>query len=63
MKMINNLSVVQKKILQTAADVLSIFAAYLCSLLLRLGGIIPTEYFSTFLYTIGPIIVVHIVLY
>lgn len=62
-KMINNLNIVTKRILQIAADIISIFVAYFCSLLLRLGGIIPAEYFSTFLYTIGPIIVVHIVLY
>lgn len=62
-KMRVHLNIRFKIMLQIAADMLSVFGAYLCSLLLRFGGAIPPEHISAFLNTIIPIIVVHIVLY
>lgn len=58
-----NLNIKIKKILQIVADIISIFAAYLCSLLLRFGGAIPAEHMSVFFQTVIPIIIIHIAAY
>lgn len=49
-----------KVILQLLADFLTVIVSYLCSLLLRFGGIIPDEYWIPFLQTIIPIAALYI---
>lgn len=65
MRLINKFTVhiFAKKAIQIAADAVCIFAAYICSLLLRFGGTIGPEYLSVFFPSIGPIILIHIVAY
>ena len=55
--------ILMKKIIQISADVVCIFAAYICSLLLRNGGVIPPDQLSVFFPTIAPIILIHIAAY
>lgn len=52
-----------KKLIQIAADVVCIFAAYICSLLLRFGAAIPANQLSIFFTTIALIILIHIIAY
>jgi len=52
-----------KVILQILVDILSVFAAYICSLLLRFGGFIPSDMLGVFLKTILPIAAIYVVVF
>ena len=52
-----------KVILQIFVDIVSVFAAYICSLLLRFGGFVPSDMIGIFIKTIAPIAVIYVAIF